>query len=170
MTDTQILAAALAPKRIALRPIGAEDKAFLYQVYASTREEELAVTNWSDTQKEAFLIMQFEAQHRYYQEHYRDAAFEMILLDEQPIGRLYLARWPDELRIVDIALLPRYRGQGLGSAILTAILNEGRRLRLPVRVHVELFNPALRLYTRLGFRQIADKGVYLLMERTFDAG
>jgi GNAT superfamily N-acetyltransferase len=170
MTNTQTIAAALAPRGIALRPIGADDMAFLYRVYTGTRAEELAVTDWSDIQKEAFLISQFEAQHHYYQEHYVGAAFQIILLDRQPIGRLYLARWPEELRIVDIALLTAYRSQGIGTTILGAILSEGQRLSLPVRIHVERFNPAMRLYTRLGFRQIADKGVYYLMERSPDAG
>jgi GNAT superfamily N-acetyltransferase len=169
MTNIQTIAATLASQGITLRPIGASDMDFLYRVYAGTRAEELAVTHWSDAQKEAFLISQFNAQHAYYQEHYAGAAFQIILLEGQPIGRLYMAHCPGELRIVDIALLAEHRGHGHGSAILTAILNEGRRLSLPVRVHVERFNPAMRLYTRLGFRQIADKGVYYLMERSSDA-
>ena len=170
MTDMRTIAASLAAHAITLRPIGADDLAFLCRVYASTREEELAVTDWSAVQKEAFLAMQFNAQHAYYQENYPGAAFQVILLDGQPIGRLYLDRWPGELRIVDIALLPAFRGRGVGTTILDAILAEGRRLSLPVRIHVERFNPALRLYTRLGFRQAADKDVYYLMERLPDAG
>ena len=116
-----------------------------------------------------FLVMQFNAQHSYYQEHYRGAAFQVIMHDGQPIGRLYMVRWPDELRIIDIALLSAHRGRGVGTTILGAILAEGRRLGLPVRIHVERFNPALRLYTRLGFRQAADKGVYYLLECVPDA-
>jgi GNAT superfamily N-acetyltransferase len=170
MTDIQTIAASLAAHAMTLRPIDADDMAFLYQVYASTREEELAVTGWSAAQKEAFLTMQFNAQHAYFQENYPGAAFQVILLDGQPIGRLYLDHWPGELRIVDIALLPAYRGRGVGTTILNAILSEGRRLGLPVRIHVERFNPALRLYTRLGFRLAVDKGVYYLMERLPDAG
>jgi GNAT superfamily N-acetyltransferase len=170
MNDPQTIASALAPSGILLRPITPEDKPFLFQVYANTRTEELAMTNWSAAQKEAFLIMQFEAQHRYYQEHYASAAFQIILLDNQAIGRLYLDYAADELLVIDIALLPKHRGHGRGSAILTAILDEGQRQGRPVRIHVERFNPALRLYTRLGFRQIADQGVYYLMERAPHAG
>ena len=170
MTDMRTIAASLAAHAIALRPIGAGDMAFLCRLYASTREEELAATDWSAEQKEAFLAMQFNAQHTYYQEHYSGAAFLVILREEQPIGRLYLIRWTRELRIVDIALLPEHRGQGIGTAILEAVLAEGRRLALPVSIHVERFNPALRLYTRLGFRQVEDKGVYYLLEKSPDAG
>jgi ribosomal protein S18 acetylase RimI-like enzyme len=170
MTNIRNIAATLAPRGIALRPIGAGDMPFLYRVYAGTREEELAVTGWDDAQKEAFLTMQFNAQHSYYQEHFADAAFEIILFGEQPIGRLYLAHSPDELQVIDIALLAEQRGQGLGTTILGAILSEGQRLGLPVRIHVEQFNRALRLYQRLGFRQIADEGVYYLMERVPNVG
>ena len=100
MTETHTIATELAAKGIALRPIGADDLGFLCRVYASTREEELAVTDWGAAQKQAFLTAQFNAQHAYYQEHYPQAAFLLILQDGQPIGRLYLDRWPDQLRIV----------------------------------------------------------------------
>jgi ribosomal protein S18 acetylase RimI-like enzyme len=131
--------------------------------------EELAQTQWSAEQKAAFLAMQFNAQHAYYQEHYPQAAFLVIEYRGKPVGRLYLDRWPSEIRIVDIALLPAQRRRGIGTQLLNAVLEEGQRLRLPVRIHVEVFNPALRLYNRLGFRQIEDKGVYSLMEKAPDA-
>src|SRR5258706_5171228 len=143
MTEMQTIATDLAVQGITFRPIGADDMGFLYQVYASTREEELAVTGWSAVQKEAFLIMQFNAQHTYYQEHYPRAAFLVILRDWQPIGRLYLDRWTDQLRIIAIALLPKYRGHGTGTTILEAILAEGQRPGLPVNIHVETVDPTL---------------------------
>lgn len=169
ITDTQDLAAELMEHGITLRPINNADLAFLCHVYASTRLDELAQVNWSVEEKAAFLSMQFSAQHSYYQEHYPSAAFQIIERQGQPIGRLYLDRWADELRIVDIALLPEHRGHGLGSTLLRAILCKGQALKVPVRIHVEMFNPALRLYTRLGFQQIQDKGVYYLMEKAPDA-
>src|SRR5206468_633255 len=122
---------------------------FLYQVYASTRLEELAVTGWDEAQRDAFLRQQFSAQHQYYQEHYAGATFDVIELDGQPIGRLYVARWENEIRIVDIALLPQYRRGGIGSALLKQVLAEGDAAGKPVSIHVEQFNPALRLYERL---------------------
>ena len=151
-------------RSIGLRPIQAGDEAFLYQVYSSTRQEELAPVPWTEARKEAFLRMQFNAQHRYYQEHYSDAAFQVILLDGEPAGRLYVARRPEEILIVDIALLPEHRNAGIGTSLLTELLAEGEKAGKPVRIHVERFNPALRLYERLDFRQIADRGVYFLLE------
>jgi ribosomal protein S18 acetylase RimI-like enzyme len=108
--------------------------------------------------------MQFQAQHVYYQEHYAQAAFDVIEQDGEAIGRLYVDRRPDEIRIVDIALLPSHRRQGIGSAFLRDLLDEGARAGLPVSIHVERFNPALSLYERLGFQHVSDHGVYYLMQ------
>jgi len=85
---------------------------------------------------------------------------------EDVLGRLYVDRWADEIRIIDIALLPQYRGRGIGRAILESLLDEAasRDRGRVVRIHVEHMNPAMRLYVRLGFYEIEDKGIYKLME------
>jgi ribosomal protein S18 acetylase RimI-like enzyme len=149
---------------VTLRPCRPDDEAFLYRVYASTREDELAPLDWDQAQKEAFLRMQFTAQHRFYHEQFPDAAYDLVLRDGQPIGRLYVDRRPDEIRILDIALLTEERQAGIGSALLRELLAEAAQARLPVRIHVELYNPALRLYRRLGFVDAGTTGVHLLME------
>lgn len=159
----------MQPVRVTLRPVAPGDEAFLRRVYGSTRAEELALTDWDDARKEAFVAMQFAAQGRYYAEHYAGANFQVILADGEPAGRLYVARLPDTLRIVDIALLPEHRNRGIGTALLRDLLATGARDGLPVSIHVERFNPALRLYHRLGFRAVADRGVYLLLEWRPDA-
>ena len=151
-------------RTVSLRPIRPDDEAFLYEVYASTRLDELAVVDWDEAQKAAFLHMQFAAQHTYYQEHYVGADFLVILVDDHPAGRLYVARWDEEMCLMDIALLPAYRNAGIGSALLHALMAEAAQAGKPVRIHVEKQNPALRLYTRLGFRPIADRGVYWFLE------
>ena len=153
------------PEPLRLRPITPDDAAFLMQVYGSTREDELAQVAWQPGQKQAFIEMQFVAQHAHYQQHYRNAMFSVIEHAGQAIGRLYLARWAEEHRIVDIALLPPFRGRGLGSAILKEIIAEATANGLPVSIHVEQFNPALRLYRRLGFQFVSEYGVYYLMRR-----
>ncbi len=150
-------------RAVSLRPVGHGDGDFLRRVYASTREDELALTDWEDAQKDAFLRMQFDAQHRHYTEHYANASFQVILVDGEPAGRLYVARWPEEIRIVDIALLPEYRRGGIGTRLLQDVLTEGSEEGKRVSIHVERFNPALRLYQRLGFDPVADVGVYVLM-------
>jgi ribosomal protein S18 acetylase RimI-like enzyme len=151
---------------VTLRPIRPEDEPFLYKVYASTREEELAPVGWSDSEKEAFLRMQFNAQHRYYQEQFPDANYDVILFKKKPAGRMYVHRRFDEIRIVDIALLSEYRNAGIGTGLLKALLAEAAVEDKPVRIHVEKQNPALRLYQRLGFVKTHDSDAYLLMEWT----
>jgi ribosomal protein S18 acetylase RimI-like enzyme len=120
---------------------------------------------WSEEQKAAFLRSQFDAQRRYYQENYRSTSFDVVLVGGRPAGRLYVARWTEELRIVDVALLPEFRGKGIGTALIRGLGREAAERGLPLRIHVERANPALALYERLGFRQIADRGVYLFLER-----
>ena len=97
-------------RRLSTRPITPADLEFLYRLYASTRQEELAQTDWSETQKKAFLRMQFNAQHHHYQTYYKGAEFNILQLGRKRIGRLYLYRTSADLRIVDIALLPGWRG------------------------------------------------------------
>ena len=141
-----------------------QDESFLRLVYAGTRREELALVNWDENQKEAFITMQFNAQHTYYQSVYPDADYLIIIEDDVPVGRLYIHRQDNEIRIIDIAILPEYRGKGMGTALLSEILAEGGRKGKAVSIHVERFNRALRLYLRLGFIAVEDQGVYLLMK------
>ena len=149
---------------ISLRPIGSADEPFLVEVYASTRAEELAPVPWTDEQKAAFLREQFTFQHRYYQENYSGARFDVIERDGDPIGRLYVARWPDEIRIVEIAVLPAHRSTGIGTSLLRELMDECASSGKRLTIHVERMNPAMRLYERLGFREVADRGVYAMME------
>ncbi|MEP6733797.1 MAG: GNAT family N-acetyltransferase [bacterium] len=150
---------------LTLRPITDADLPFLYRVYALTRWEELAQTDWTDDQKQEFLRQQFLAQHEWWQKEYDATSFDIVVRVGVPIGRLYVARWERELRIVDIAILPEHRCGGVGTRLIERVIAEAERSGRAVRIHVEAFNRARFLYERLGFAQIEDKGVYLLMER-----
>jgi ribosomal protein S18 acetylase RimI-like enzyme len=154
---------------IRLRPITPEDQPFLYGVYAGTRKEELSVVNWTEEQKAAFLTMQFNAQHRHYQEYCPKAKYDVILCDGEPAGRLYVDRREAEIHVIDISLLPDYRGRGIGSKLLGEIIAEAAGLGKAVSIEVERNNRALGLYLRLGFTPVKDLGVYLSLERKSDA-
>jgi ribosomal protein S18 acetylase RimI-like enzyme len=147
-----------------LRPVTTADLPFLRRLYASMREVELAVVPWSAEEKAAFLDSQFEAQHRFYRQQFSAASFDVVEEAGEPIGRLYVDRRRDELRLVDIALLPEWRRRGVGGALLQTVLAEAEAAGKAVRIHVERNNPALGLYERLGFRSIEDQGVYHLLE------
>ena len=115
------------------------------------------------------MEQQFEAQDAHWRAHYRDTSWDVILAGDEPAGRLYVARWEGEIRIVDIALLPPFRGRGLGTALLRGLMDEADAAGKPLTIHVEAGNPARSLYERLGFRAAPERsppgGVYVLMER-----
>jgi ribosomal protein S18 acetylase RimI-like enzyme len=156
----------MAATDVSLRPAQAEDVDFLSSVYAATRSEELALTDWSDAQKSAFCRQQFEAQDSHYRTHYPTAEYLVITSGTESIGRLYVDRWEKEIRVMDIAILPPYRGLGIGTQLLRKLQDEARAVGKPLSIHVEKFNPALRLYERLGFRSAEDRGIYLLLKWT----
>ena len=150
---------------VTLRPVTDDDREFLRAVYRSTREAELALVPWDPATKAAFVAQQFDAQDRGWAGQRPDTVRHVVLVDGTPAGRLYVDRTDDEIRVVDISLLPEHRGLGVGGALLDAILDEGDRDRLPVTIHVERHNPARRLYDRLGFQVVDDLGVYLFLRR-----
>ena len=111
-------------------------------------------------QKQAFLDQQFAAQFAHYGVHYPTCERNIVERDEVPVGRLWIDEWRDQIRLVDIALVAECRGKGIGSALLRQIMDRGAAGK-PVTIHVESFNPALRLYQRLGFEHVDTNGVYL---------
>ena len=139
----------------------------LLRIYASTRQEELATTDWGEEQKRLFVEQQFSAQDAYYREYYVGARFDLVKVDGKAAGRLYVdrdqGRFPGEIRLMEITVLPEHRGRGIGSRLLGDLMEEARRDGRMLTIHVERFNRALSLYRRLGFRQLEDKGVYLLL-------
>jgi ribosomal protein S18 acetylase RimI-like enzyme len=148
---------------LTFRPITDDDLPFLHDVYASTRAAELALVPWSAQQKADFVAMQFRAQHTHYQQYYPHTDWLVIARAGAPAGRLYLQRGAAEHCIIDIAFLPAHCGQGLGTALLRDLLDEAAACGKAVTIHVEKFNPAMRLYQRLGFATVEDKGIYDLM-------
>jgi GNAT superfamily N-acetyltransferase len=155
-----------AEPSVTLRPVEENDRPFMLRLYASTREPELEASGLPREQWAAFAEHQFAAQSRHY-ESYEGTSFEVVQVEGEPAGRLIVARWPEELRVVDIALLPQYRGRGIGGALMRGLIEEADQLGVKASIHVERFNPAQRLYLRLGFRPVAEAGgVYLLLERS----
>jgi len=149
---------------VTFRPVGPEDGDFLLELYASTRAEEMAMVPWTDEQREAFVKMQFTAQQDHYREAYPTASREIVLYHSRPVGHRHVARLEQEIRIVDITLAPVERNRGIGTFSLGELLKEAKRTGKVVRIFVENYNPSLRLFERLGFRQVEEHGIHLLME------
>lgn len=152
-------------RQFSLRPAQPDDEPFLYELYAGTRMEEISAFGWNAVQQEAFLRLQFTAQRGHYEMAYPDAEHTIILFEDHPVGRMLVHRSEQEILLVDIALNPEHRGLGVGSALITGLIDEGDKKALPVKLHVEKHNRAARLYDRLGFAVIADSGVYYEMEK-----
>lgn len=153
------------PRSIRTRATEPSDQEFLYGVYASTRQEELAATGWDAGQTEAFLRMQFNLQHTQYRQNYPTASFDVIVVDDVPAGRLYVDRGEKQIRLVDIALLPEFRSKGLGARLIRDLVGEADAKGLVLSLHVERNNPILGFYSAQGFRTKAERGIYLYMER-----
>jgi ribosomal protein S18 acetylase RimI-like enzyme len=150
--------------KLALRPVRPDDEDFLFRTYAGTRADEMALVDWSPEQKQAFLQMQFDAQRRSYQMQFPDAKHDVILHGDASAGRLMVDRSEECILVIDIALLPEHRNSGIGSRLLRELQAEAAASDQPLRMHVENFNRARRLYERLGFTKIDEVGFYWLLE------
>lgn len=150
---------------IELRPEVKKDYAFIEAVYRSTREVELNLTNWTEQQKSAFALMQSMAQLAEYKTNFPGAVFRVIIFNKRNAGRFYT--WEDdiEIRLIDITLLPQFRGKGIGTALLRDLIKRSEKARKKTSLHVDPLNPAMYLYLRLGFIHIKNNGRHYYMER-----
>ena len=151
--------------KVTLRPITKEDDPFLLQVYDSTRADELGQVEWAEGQKEMFVRWQFDLQRREYDARFPDARYEVILVDGQPAGRIWVGADKEQIRLLDIGLLPGFQKRGVGTLLLRRLIEEAGSEGKPLRHMVfVLNNDGHRFYERLGFVVIEDLGAYKHME------
>jgi ribosomal protein S18 acetylase RimI-like enzyme len=151
--------------RMALRPVTDADEEFLLSVYASTRADELAQVPWAGDQKRQFLKWQFDLQRREYDARFPDGDYSVMLIDERPAGRIWIARDDQEIRLLDIAILPEFQNRGAGTLLLRRLIDESKRAGKALRHMVFVLNQdAQRFYERLGFVVIEEVGAYKHME------
>lgn len=151
-----------------LTPVVPSDKPLLFEIYASSRTEELQFVPWTDEQKHAFLQSQFQAQHDYYLSEYPDGSFNLIKINDASAGRLYTTESGGEIRIIDITLLPEFRNQGIGTRLISDILEDGTTKHKPVTICLETYNRSQNLFSRLGFTCVSNDGIYGLWEKSFE--
>jgi ribosomal protein S18 acetylase RimI-like enzyme len=148
---------------VSLRPFSAEYQDFLYQLYASTRLDEIAPFGWNPAQQEAFLRMQFTAQQRWYESAYPNAEHQLVFVESQPAGRILVTREFHKNHLVDIALLAEHRGKGIGTQLLRDLILQSQASGVPLSLQVLKTNPAARLYERLGFTRTGEDQMYYQM-------
>jgi GNAT superfamily N-acetyltransferase len=147
---------------LTLSAITYADEPFLQSVYAATRADEMRLVPWSEEQKRMFLQMQFQAQQGYYLSRYPNASLSVIKFNDEPIGRLYVAELADEIRIIDITILPERRNQGMGTKLLKDVLLNSAEKQKPVQIFIENFNQSAKLFAQLGFQPVLEEGVHVL--------
>jgi ribosomal protein S18 acetylase RimI-like enzyme len=142
-----------------------EDDEFLLAVYASTRGRDLDLLGLSGDEARAFLRMQYDAQDRHFAAAHPDARRGLVLVDATPVGRLVVDRAEAIWWIVDLALLPAWRGRGVGGTVVGRFVDDADAAGVAVRCHVAVDNPARRFWARFGFEPRRDDGAYLALER-----
>jgi ribosomal protein S18 acetylase RimI-like enzyme len=147
---------------LSYRPATGADRPLLLALYASTRAQELAQVPWPPEQKQAFVQMQFAAQTSHYEQHHPQSEHLIVLRAGEEAGRLWVDRGPAVIHILDLTVHPDLRGQGIGTAVLQGLLDEGAATGRPVTIHLEPWSPAVRLMNRLGFTKAAEQGYYHL--------
>jgi GNAT superfamily N-acetyltransferase len=152
------------PESLSLRPVASGDEEFLFVVYAGSRGDDLRGLGWDEERITEFLRMQYVAQHRFLESEYHRADDRVVLLNGEGIGRVLVERSDDEIRGIDIALLPEFRNQGIGTWLITQLQSEATRARKPLRIQVIRFSPAVTLLERLGFSRTSETGTHYQME------
>jgi ribosomal protein S18 acetylase RimI-like enzyme len=148
---------------LSLRPERPTDEALLLELYTATRQEELALTNWDATTRAAFVSMQFKAMRQGYAHMFPHGQFSIVILGDLAVGRMVVNRSENEIRLVDMALAPEMRCQGIGTRLVHTMQTEARQAGKPLSLQVLKGNRATRFYERLGFQYAGDAGLYYEM-------
>ncbi|MBD2472966.1 GNAT family N-acetyltransferase [Nostoc sp. FACHB-145] len=140
------------------------DEPFLFELYASTRAEELDAWGWDESQRNLFLQMQFKAQQWTYRTNFPDAQQQLVKLGDRSIGSILVHRSAAEICLVSIALLPEYRNQGIGTYLIQQLLQKATQTQRSVKLQLLSGSRVFRLYQRLGFTKIGDSVIHWQME------
>jgi ribosomal protein S18 acetylase RimI-like enzyme len=136
---------------LSLRPMGNSDKAFIESLYRSTRDD-LRMIDAEEDFIEGLIEMQQNAQTEGYGDMFPNAMYFVAEYHNERVGRVVLDFGQNEIRVVDIALIPAVRGKGYGSQILQAVQLTASKVMAPVALSVRFDNlHAKQLYARLGF-------------------
>jgi GNAT superfamily N-acetyltransferase len=154
-----------AGEKLILRPVTPEDEEFLIALYGGTRAAELAQAQWAEGQQEQFVRWQYGLQRREYESRFPDADYRVIVINDRPAGRIWVGRDDEQMRLLDIAIMPEFQNRGVGTLLLQRLIDEASQTNKVLRHMVfVLNNDAHRFYERLGFAIIEDFGAYKHME------
>ena len=146
-----------------LRPVHEADETTLLAIYAASRADEMALVPWDEATKDAFLRSQLMAQQEHYRSYFPNAAHELILVEGEAVGRLYVDRRESEIRILDVTLLEQARGHEIGTRIIQELMKEAADRDQSLSIYVESYSQSLGLFQRLGFVKTDENGALWLM-------
>ena len=149
---------------IALRPAVLADEEFLFELFTINRSDELKSLDWGPERIEEFLTQQYAAQRRFLQADYPQANQLMILRGSDRLGAIVVERSEQEIRLVDLVLLPEYRNAGVGTLLIKELLAETAGVGVIFRVQIMRTNPAVALFERLGLVKTGETGSHYQME------
>jgi ribosomal protein S18 acetylase RimI-like enzyme len=149
---------------LTLRPARIDDQEFLYLLFYSVYLEKLHPVPMSEEEKKQLLDLMYQGFTQHYNSRAISSDDRLVLLNNESIGRIILLQTCEEIRLADLAILPQYRGRGIGSALISQVQTESVMSKRPIRLQVARFDRALRLYQRLGFYKTDAIGPYLHLE------
>jgi ribosomal protein S18 acetylase RimI-like enzyme len=148
---------------VLLRAVQTADEPFLDRLYADVHAAEFAPLNLPPPALAQLLAMQARMQRTSYAVTFPGALDQLILRAAEPVGRLLTVELPDQIHLIDIALLTEVRRQEIGATLLRQQIERARQSRKPLTLSVRLENPAQDLYLRLGFMPTGNDGMNLTM-------
>lgn len=88
---------------------------------------------------------------------------EMVEFDGALVGCSATRLDREALHLLRFYIAPNVRNQGIGSEVLNQVIARARSMSLPVRLRVLVNNPAVRFYTRHGFRKDTETDTHIYM-------
>ncbi len=111
-----------------------------------------------------------EQQDRFFEGDWNMPAFEIVLSYGIACGYVCIEDRADEIYVRELVLLPAYQGRRIGSSLLREVMKRARTRRVPIRLGTFPKNRARHLYRKLGFREIGQTELHILLEwRSDDA-
>jgi len=145
---------------ISMCPVEANHSEFLFKVFTQSRPDLAFIDAVNEEAKTSILYQQFKIEEQQFIEMCPKAEFNIVMLNNQPIGRLYIYYGENTDRILQIGLIEKYRAMGIGKKIVTMIIEAALRKGKTVSLQVAWFNQrAYNFYEKLGFKVVENKGV-----------
>ena len=154
----------MAEESITLRPATEDDRDFLLALYKSSRGDDLRGLSWEEERINEFLEMQYEAHQTFLANDHPNLQDQIVLVDGASVGHLAVEQRAEEIRLVDVSLVPEHRQRGTGTLLIQELQAQAAAAQRPLRLQVIRFNRAVTLFERLGFRRTSETGTHFQME------